>query len=170
MSCDRVLEIARQYQVDKNTAQAEVNCLTRKLADTTNDNNTNDNNDNFRQPKRRRVRHKSPSVDTDDADTHINRTEEQFVYQAGHKFFLLHAPWIRSGDSLFETGIDRNYNVAERFENDKSRDQGQLKEIIDLLQEKFQAQSLHQRWLRWQVSSIHVLQCCFCAYFARSSF
>jgi hypothetical protein len=151
------LKIAQQYQVDKSTAQAEVGRLTRKLADITND---NDGNDSASHAKRRRV---SPSADTDDEleDTHTgNRASEQFVYQAGHKFFLLCAPWIRSGDNLFDLYVHEDYDAADRFKNDKNKAQGQLRDIINLLQEKFQAQSLRQRWLRRQVSYVHILQHC----------
>jgi len=37
ISCDRISEIARQYEVDKNTAQAKLNCLSCKFADIPND-------------------------------------------------------------------------------------------------------------------------------------
>ena len=120
------LEIARQYQVDKRTAQAEVSRLTRKLADITND---NDNNDSASRDKRQRV---SPSTDTHTG----NRASEQFVYQAGQKFFFFCAPWIRSGDSLFDLDVDENYDAADRFQNNKNMAQGQLRDIINLLQEK----------------------------------
>ena len=111
--------------------------LTRKLADIS--------NDNASRAKRQRV--------STSADTHTgNRASEQFVYQAGQKFFLLCAPWIRSGDSLFDLDVDENYDAADRFENNKNMAQGQLRDIINLLQEKFQAQSLRRRWIRRQVS------------------
>jgi hypothetical protein len=44
--------------------------------------------------------------------------------------------------------------VADRFENDENKSQGQLQEVFDLLREKFPQQALRQRWLRRQVSSI----------------
>lgn len=153
------MEIARRYEVDKNAAQAELKRLSRKLADITNDDDADDNDSSGHGSKRRRVHHKSPSAGSDESDDGtetINRTDEHFVFQAGHKFFLLYAPWIRSGDGLFETKIDQHYNPSERFENDENKLQGQLKEILDLLQVKFQPQALHQRWLRRQVSCIHI--------------
>jgi hypothetical protein len=149
------LEIARQYEVEKNTAQAELKRLSRKLGDITN----NDNHDSSgNRSKRRKIRNKSPSPisSSDERDETINGADEHFVFQAGHKFFLLHAPWIRSGDGLFETSIDEDYVTAERFENDDNKSQGQLKEILDLLKVKFQPQDLRQRWLRRQVSHIHI--------------
>ncbi|KAF8798514.1 hypothetical protein BYT27DRAFT_7320401 [Phlegmacium glaucopus] len=146
-----LLKIARQYEVDKNIAQAELNRLSCKLADITNNDNDNDNSSH--RPKRRRTRHESPPAVSDEEDAATgSRANEHFVYQAGHKFSLLYAPWIRSGDDLFDTDVDEHYNAAERFENDKNKSQGQLKEILDLLQVRFQQpeQALHQRWLRRQ--------------------
>ncbi|KAF8809195.1 hypothetical protein BYT27DRAFT_7241272 [Phlegmacium glaucopus] len=142
-----LLKIARQYEVDKNTAQAELKRLNRKLADITND----EDDDSNHRPKRRRTRHDSLPAGSDEEGTDTsNRADEHFVYQAGHKFFLLYAPWVRSGDDLFDTNVDEHYDATERFENDKNKSQGQLKDILDLLQVKFQQQALHQRWLRRQ--------------------
>jgi len=103
-------------------------------------------------PKRQRTRHESlPGSSDEETDTkNPTASDERFVYQAGHKFFLLRAPWIRSGDDIFDIDIDEGYDAAERFENDQSKSQGQLKEIFDLLQEKFQQHALRQRWLRRQ--------------------
>ena len=160
ISCDHISEFAWQYQVDKNTAQAEVNHLTRKLADITNDNDGN-NSSTHAQAKRQRVHHDSPSADTDDKDMDTGtHASEQFVYQARHKFFLLCALWIHSGDNLFDLDVDEDYDAADRFKDDQNKDQGQLREIVDLLQEKFQVHSLSKRWLRWQVSYIHIFEHC----------
>jgi hypothetical protein len=105
--------------------------------------------------KRRRTRHESPLAGSDEENTDANSPgDEHFVFQAGHKFFLLRAPWIRSGDDLFDTDIDEHYSAAERFESDENKSQGQLREIFDLLQVKFEQQVLRQRWLRRQVSLI----------------
>jgi hypothetical protein len=100
-------------------------------------------------------------VDSDEEETDTgNVVDERFVYHTGHKFFLICAPWIHSGDNIFDTDIDKCYDAAERFENDENKKYGQLKEIIGLLQGKFQRQALRQGWLRRQVSSIYILQCC----------
>ena len=125
--------------------------LARKLADITNNNDGN-NTSTHAQAKHQRVHHSSPSADTDDEDMDTGtRASEQFVYHAGHKFFLLCAPWIHSGDNLFDLDVDEDYNAADRFKDDQNKAQGQLREIVDLLQEKFQVQSLRKRWLRRQV-------------------
>ncbi|KDR66777.1 hypothetical protein GALMADRAFT_273440 [Galerina marginata CBS 339.88] len=153
-SCDRVSEIARRYEADKNEAQAKLNRLSRKFADITNDDD--DNSGHSGRPKRRRTRHESPSADSEEDEVDSGRTasDERFVYQAGHKFFLLCGPWIRSGDDLLDTNIDEHYNTAERFEKDENKVQGQFREILDLLQQKFQQQALRQRWLRRQFMNV----------------
>lgn len=157
LSTDIFSEIARRYEADKNAAQGNLSRLSRKFADITNDND----NDTVtgHGPKRRRTRHESLPENSDEETDTNNPTasDERFVYQAGHKFFLLCAPWIHSGDDIFDIDIDEGYDAAERFENEKSKSQGQLKEIFNLLQEKFQQHALRQRWLRRQVSSIHIL-------------
>jgi hypothetical protein len=154
-SYDNVSEIARQFEVDKNTAQAELKRLGRKLGDITND---DENHGSGNQSKRLKTHNKSPSSGSDESEDMetINRADEHFVFQAGHKFFLLYGPWIHSGGGLFETSIDKHYLMAERFENDDNRSQGQLKEILDLLKVKFGPQALCQRWLQRQVSYIHI--------------
>ena len=86
--------------------------------------------------------------------------DENFVYQAGHKFFLLYAPWIYSGDEIFDHEVDEHFNPVERFENDRGRLQGELTEICNLLGTRFQrpSQALHQRWLQRQVSFVYIPQ------------
>lgn len=133
-----------------------MNQLSRKFADIADDHN----NDSNHQTKRRRTRtrHESPPANSDEETSGSNRTvaNERFVYQAGHKFFLLHSPWVYSGEDIFDTDVDEHYDPTERFENDKNKMQGQLKEILGVLQEKFQQEALSQRWLQRQVSSVYV--------------
>ncbi len=146
------MEVVRQYEVEKNSAQAEVNRLNRRLADV-----TNDGDDSTHMPKRRRTTYHPADASSDEEDAIVTatRAQEHFVYQAGHKFFLLYAPWLHGGEDIFEVPIDEQYNAAERFENDENKAQGQLQEILGLLCAKFEQQTLSQRWIRRQV-------CCLC--------
>ena len=138
--------------------------LNRKLADIT------DNNCDRLTSKRRRTHHNSVSesaLNSDEARdndmyttsgnvAHTISADENFVHQAGHKFFLLHAPWIYSGDDIFDHEMDERYNPAERFENDWGKLQGELAEIYDLLGTRFQQETLHQRWFQRQVSFVYI--------------
>lgn len=47
---------------------------------------------------------------------------------------------------MFETEFDETYTEAERFENDESKTQGQLREIWGLLHGKFERDVLQQKW------------------------
>lgn len=114
-----------------------MNALRRKLGDI-----TNDDNGTPHRSKRRRNRSSSPDSQDEDVGSRANDT---FVYQAGHKFFLVHGPWIHLGEDLFETEFDETYNAAERFENDESKAQGQLQEVWRLLCGKFEREALQQK-------------------------
>lgn len=158
------LEIARQLEVERNAAASKVKHLNRKLADITD----NSQSEFCGRLKRRRTHHNSVSEsalhsdeeDVDTAGSDMARSisaDENFVYQAGHKFFLLYAPWIYSGDEIFDYDVDEHFNPAERFENDRGKLQGELMEIYALLGTRFQHQALHQRWLQRQASFVYIL-------------
>lgn len=89
---------------------------------------------------------RSSSSDSQDEDVG-SRANDTFVYHAGHKFFLVHGPWVHLGEDLFETEFDEAYNAAERFENDESKAQGQLQEVWHLLCGKFEQVVLQQKWV-----------------------
>jgi hypothetical protein len=96
--------------------------------------NEDEDNSNYR-PKHQRTHRESPPAGSDGDKGVSNPPDENFAYQAGREFFLVHGPWIRSGDDLFDTNILTHYNAVERFETDEN---------------------MCQRWLRRQVSSIHM--------------
>ena len=138
-----------------------MNCLTRKLADITNDNNAS-NSSSHALAKCQRVHHDSPSADSDDEDvdagTHVS---EQFVYQAGHRFFLICAPWIYSGDNLFDLDVlMRTMMLLIGSRMMKIRPRVSSVRLSTSFKKKFQVQSLCKRWLRQQVSYIHILHHC----------
>jgi hypothetical protein len=114
--------------------------LRRKLGDVTNDKDMTPPN-----PKRRR--HLSSPGSEDEDEEQVSRSDDNFVYQAGHKFFLIYGPWIHLGEGLFDTEFIEAFNTAERFENDENKAQGQLHEIWSLLQGKFGHEILQQKWV-----------------------
>jgi hypothetical protein len=139
---DCVSKIARRYELEKNNAEAELKTLRRKLSDVTNNGKEN----TPLKLKRRRIQARSASPGSEDEDVVGSRADDTFVYQSGHKFFLIYGPWIHLGEDMFETDFDEAYNVTERFENDESKAQGQLQEIWSLLQGKFERDVLQQKW------------------------
>jgi hypothetical protein len=117
--------------------------LRRKLSDVTDDSEENTS----RKSKRPRTHARSASPGSEDEEVERgSRADDTFVYQAGHKFFLVYCPWVHLGEDVFETKFDEAYNANERFENDESKAQGQLQEIWSLLHGKFERDVLGQRW------------------------
>ena len=47
---------------------------------------------------------------------------------------------------MFETEFDEAYAETERSENDESKTQGQLREILNILHGKFERDVLQQKW------------------------
>jgi hypothetical protein len=85
------LPISRRYETDKSEGQAKLNRLSRNFVDLI----TNDKDDHsIHRPKRRRTRHESPPGNSDEEIESSTRiaSDERFVYQPGHKYFLLCAP------------------------------------------------------------------------------
>ena len=107
------MKIARRLELERNNATAELKVLRRRLGEI-----TNDDAETPPTSKRRRTRSPSPSSEDEGVSSRANDT---FVYQSGHKFFLIYGPWVHLGDDLFETKFNEAYNNAERFENDENK-------------------------------------------------
>ena len=95
----------RRFEAEKNRAVADAQNLRRKIDDIDN----LDNDDPSSRSKRQRTG---------------TRIKEQFVYQAGHKFSLIHSLWVHHDMDLFDTDLDETYNEVERFENSDMLAQG----------------------------------------------
>ncbi|KAH9955793.1 hypothetical protein BGW80DRAFT_1188197, partial [Lactifluus volemus] len=153
-SCDYVLEIARQHQAQRNTLNQENEALRRKLADISNDNDDNDNDNHgegtTRSSKRQKMRNPSPpGSDNETLDnTSGGQSEDQFVNAIGQKFCILYALWVHKGEDIFKVKLDDAYDAIERFENDNNKVQGQLQEIVSLLKEKLNQDTILQKWVR----------------------
>jgi hypothetical protein len=128
--------------------------LRRKLGDITND------GDEGRKSKRPRVHSSSESPGSDNEDVG-SRADDTFIYQAGHKFFLINGPWIHQGEDLFGIQFDEAYNAAERFENNESKAQGQLQEVWRLLYGKFEREALQEKWVHRAVRYVMLFRLLF---------
>jgi hypothetical protein len=117
--------------------------LRRKLSDITN--NTIEETPHKSKWPKLHARIQSPGHEDDHVEQG-SRADDTFVYQAGHKFFLIYAPWIHLGEDMFEIELDEAYTENERFENDENKAQGQLQEILSLIYGKFQHDVLQQKW------------------------
>jgi hypothetical protein len=92
------LKITRIFELEKNNAEAELKALRQKFGDI-----TNDDGGTPHKSKHARSRSPSPGSESEEACTRANDT---FVYQSGHKFFLVYGPWIHLGEDLFQTKFD----------------------------------------------------------------
>lgn len=72
----------------------------------------------------------------------------------GRKFLVTHMLWLH-GDTKasFETPIDDNYHESERFENVDTMLQGQLREIQEVVPEKY-LRDLGSDWFRSAVREL----------------
>ncbi|KAF8256892.1 hypothetical protein EI94DRAFT_1832535 [Lactarius quietus] len=149
-----LIKIARQHQAGKNALSQENEALRRKLADISND-NYDENNEGHsggsaHQSKRQRTHNPTPTGSDDEIEADTNaQAEDEFVNSIGHKFCIICAPWVRKGTDIFKIKFDNTYDVTERFENDNNKVRGQLEEIVGLLKEQLNQDTiLCQKWVR----------------------
>src|SRR6266511_2314814 len=110
--CISNLKIARRYELERNNTTAELKVLRWRLGDI-----TNDDAETPHTSKCKRTHSLSPDSEDEGVGSRAN---DSFVFQSGHKFFLIYGPWVHLGDDLFETKFNEAYN------NDESKAQGQL--------------------------------------------
>lgn len=132
-------QVARQFELDKNTAETEVRELRRKLADIT---NQEEDNDSAEAPPSKRSR--TSDVDRDD--------EETDVINAGHRFAMLYSPWLRKGEGTFKVECNSESEEAERFENAENKIQGQVREIKIVLGAQLSGEMSSEAWIAKAVS------------------
>jgi len=133
-------KVARDFELDKNAAQAEARNLRRKLADLTNQEEGPSNTD-ASPSKRSRL-----NEDSDD-----NTTNEDLVIKAGHQFVILYAPWLQLGEGTFKIEYVPDSDEGQRFENGDNKVQGQLQEIRKVLGARLSAE-MSETWLIKAVS------------------
>jgi hypothetical protein len=135
-------QVARQFELDKNTAQAEVRELRRRLADVT---NQEDDNDNEEGPPSKRIR-------TNDVDHRDENDEETQVTSAGHRFVILYSPWLRLGEATFKVECNPEWDEAERFETVDNKIQGEVQEIKIVLGPQLSGEMSSELWIAKAVS------------------
>jgi hypothetical protein len=133
----------------------ELRTIRRKLGDVT----SNSEENTRHKSKRLKIHARLPPPGSDDEDVERgSRADDTFVYQAGHKFFLVYSAWIHLGEDIFETEFDETYNETERFENNENKAQGQLQEIWSLYRGKFERDVLQQKWAQRAVCYFFISQ------------
>ena len=133
------LQVARQFEVDKNIAEAEVRELRRKLADITNQ-EEDDNGEALEAPPPKRSR------------TSDENDEETQVTSAGHRFVILYSLWLRHGEATFKVECDPESDEAERFESTDNKIQGEVREIKIVLGAQLSSEMSSEPWIAKAVS------------------
>lgn len=131
-------QIARLFELEKNKAQAEAQDLRRKLADITNQEDEGTTAEAH--PSKR-------SRKNDDLEDSEATSEETQVINAGHKFVMLYAPWLRIGDGTFKVEYDAELIDAERFESNDNRVQAQIREIRKVLGAQLAGVMSSEAWI-----------------------
>ncbi|KAG1893742.1 uncharacterized protein F5891DRAFT_1258301 [Suillus fuscotomentosus] len=125
MSWEELYKNARKAQSKANVAIAEVKATRRKATETA------------ESPAKR------PKITTSDVQENI-----KIIEHYGRKFLVTHLLWLHGNiKTTFETDIDDGYQDAERFENTETMIQGQLRDICDVLPQKYH-NDLSRSWLR----------------------
>ena len=135
-------QAARQFELYKNTAEAEVQELRRKLADISNE---KDNVDNEEGPPSKRSR-------INDVDHQDGNDEETQVTSAAHRFVMLYSPWLRLGEATFKVDCDPEWDEAERFETVDNKIQGEIQGIKIVLGPQLSGEMSSEPWIAKAVS------------------
>ena len=98
-----------------------------------------------------RVRNDHPSVE---------EAEAEEVKGLGHRFLILHGPWLRQKELIFQVELDEDYDENKRFKDINTLVQGQLHGIRGLLLQKYLGDAFTKKWLSKSVSTVHFLYEC----------
>ena len=149
-----VPQAARELQARLNTQRNLSRNLQRKFDDIS---NNGDDDSTPSATKRRRTL--GDSLDHDD-QLSLEEAEIDEVKRLGRRFVILHGPWLRRKEHIFQVELDENYDEAERFRDTNTIVQGQLREIRGLLPEKHLGDAFTKKWLSKSVSNICFLYEC----------
>jgi hypothetical protein len=137
-----------------NTQQKLSQNLQRKFDDISNLNTApdgDDDDDDSASPTRKRRRRQEDDLDNDQSS--VEEAEAEEVKGLGRRFLILHGPWLRRKELIFQVELDEDYDENERFKDVNSLVQGQLREIRGLLPEKYHGDAFTKKWLSKSVSN-----------------
>jgi hypothetical protein len=158
-------QAAQQLQVRLNTQQDLSQNLQHKfdnISNTAPDGNTatdGDNEDNDSTSPARKRHQREDNLDPDDRPS-VEEAEAEEVKGLGRQFLILHGPWLRRKELIFQVELDEDYDENKRFKDTNTLVQGQLHEIRGLLLEKYLGDAFTKKWLSKSVSNVHFLYEC----------
>jgi hypothetical protein len=130
--------------------------LQRKFDDISN--SPRDGGDDSTSPPKKRRRTRAGSEDSPDPDEpSVEEAETDEVKGLGRRFVILHGPWLRQRELVFQVEFDGDYDEKERFKGANTMLQGQLHEIRGLLPEKYHGDAFTKKWLSKAVSNVCTL-------------
>ena len=142
-------QAARELQARLNAQQNLSQDLQRKFDDISNTPQNASGDGDSTSPTRKRRR----TLDPDDHPS-VEEAEADEVKSLGRRFVILHGPWLRRKELIFQAELDEDYNEKERFKDTNTMVQGQLREIRGLLPEKYLVDAFTKKWLSKSVSNI----------------
>ena len=121
------------------------------ISNTTPDGDRDNDDDDSTPPARKRRRRQEDDLDSDQPS--VEEAEAEEVKGLGRRFLILHGPWLRRKDQIFQVELDEDYDEKERFKDINTLVQGQLLEIRSLLPEKYLGDAFTKKWLSKSVSN-----------------
>ncbi len=152
-----VLQAARELQARLNTQRNLSQNLQRKFDDISNSPQDGDSDSTTPAKKRRRTQARSGDNPDPDAQPDVEEAEADEVKRLGRRFVILHGPWLRRKELLFQVQLEEDYDEKERFKDTNTMVQGQLHEIRGLLPEKYHGDAFTKKWLSKSVSKFTFL-------------
>ena len=145
-------QAARELQARFNTERNLARNLQRKFDDISNSAQDGDDDNDSTPHPRKRGRKSGSTADPDEPSVEEAETEE--VKRLGRRFVILHGPWLKRREHTFEVELDEAYDENDRFKDNKTMVQGQLREIRGLLPVMYHGDDYTKRWLSKSVSNI----------------
>jgi len=144
-------------QARLNTQRNLSQNLQRKFDDISNSPQDGDSDSTTPAKKRRRTQARSGDNPDPDAQPDVEEAEADEVKRLGRRFVILHGPWLRRKELLFQVQLEEDYDEKERFKDTNTMVQGQLHEIRGLLPEKYHGDAFTKKWLSKSVSKFTFL-------------
>jgi hypothetical protein len=150
-----VPQAARKLQVCLNTQRNLSQNLQRKFDDISNTPQDGDDDSPATSPAKKRRRTQEDNLDDDQPSVEDADLDE--VKRLGRQFVILHGPWLRRKEHIFQVELDEEYDEKDRFKDTNTLVQSQLCEIRRLLPDKYLGDAFTKRWLPKSVSNVYFL-------------
>jgi hypothetical protein len=97
--------------------------------------------------------HEAADNSPDDSGSDSDTDDKKKVQSLGHRFVLLKSLWLKP--DTFETKLDKNYDEKNRF--DGAEVQGQLRDILSIIPDRYKGNFMRAGWFERAVSQTFIL-------------